>query len=116
MAYAFDPKGEAMDQKQVLAVKNPEGECLGIVKDMLVNYSGTVAFIIISVGEKGEKDVGVPLGIFSYDSEKEVLILKMSKGRIGAAPEFNVKGVYEFFGVAPPWPWMDDTPQDGEGM
>ena len=114
MAYAFDPKGEAMDQKQVLAVKNPEGEYLGTAKDILVNYSGTVTLIVISVGEKGEKDVAVPAGILSYDMEKEVLILKMSKEQIGAAPEFNIKGVYEFFGVAPPW--TDETPQDSGGM
>ncbi len=114
MAYALDPKAEAGNQKQVLAVKNPEGEYLGTAKDVLVNYSGTVALIIISVGEKGEKDVVVPADILLYDTEKEVLILRMSKEQIGAAPELNIKGVYGFFGVAPPW--TDETSEDSGGM
>jgi len=109
MAYAFDPETKVQNQNQVLTVKNPEGEYLGTVKDMLLNYSRTVAFIIISVGEKGEKDVVVPLGMFFYDEEKNILILQISKERIAAAPEFNVKGVYKFFGVAPPW--TEETPQ-----
>ncbi len=112
MAYAIDPRGEPGNQKPGTAVKNPEGEYLGTAKDM--NYSGTVAFIIISVGENGEKDVAVPLGVFSYDQEKKVLILKMSKEQISAAPEFNVKGVYEFFGMA--LPWTDETPYDSGGI
>lgn len=103
MGYAFDPKAQVGNQKQGLAVKNPEGEYLGTVKDLLLSYSGTVAFFIISVGDNGEKDIVVPVGSFSYDMEQEVLMLKISKEQIGAAPEFNVKGVYEFFGVAPPW-------------
>ncbi len=113
MAYAIDPNNKAWNQKEALSVKNPEGEYLGTAKDILVSPSGTVAFIIISIGEKGEKDVAVPLGIFLYDRQNKVLILKMSKEQIAAAPEFNVKGVYEFFGVAPPW--TDTAPQDRGG-
>ncbi len=114
MAYAFDPKAEGWDQEQVLAVKNPEGEYLGSVKDLLLSFSGTIAFFIISAGENGEKDVVVPVGIFSYDMEKEVLILNISRERLRAAPEFNVKGIYEFFGVVPPW--TEETPQDSGKM
>ncbi len=113
MAYAIDPKDEAGNQKQVLAVKNPEGESLGTIKDIFVNYLGTAAFAIISVGEKGEREIAVPLGAFLYDRENEVFILNISKENIAAGPEFSIKGVYEFFGVAPPW--TDETPQDGEG-
>ncbi len=114
MAYAIDFESEAGNQGSGLAVKNPEGESLGTVKDILVNFSGTVALVIISVGEKGDKEVAVPLGMFLYDEENEVLILKMLKEEIGSAPEFNVKRIYEFFGVPPPW--MYETPQDDEGM
>ncbi len=78
-----------------------------------MSASGTAAFIIISVGEKGERYIAVPLTAFSYDNENEVLILEVGKEQISAAPEFNVRGIYEFFGVAPPW--TDESPQDGEG-
>ncbi len=113
IAYAIDNNATAGDQAQAPAVKNPEGEYLGTVRDVFVNYSGTVAFIIISVGENGEKEIAVPLVIFSYDKENEVLILKMSKEQINGAPEFNVRKVYEFFGVA--LPLTDEAPQDGGG-
>ncbi len=111
--YAIDPKNEVWSQRNALPVKNPGGEYLGTAKDVLLSPSGTVAFIIISVGDKGEKDVVVPLTAFSYDWENKVLILKMSKERIDAAPEFSVKGLYEFFGLAPPW--IDKAPQGREG-
>ncbi len=93
MAYAIDPNSEAWNQKDRLPVKNPEGEYLGTAKDVLLSPSGTMAFIIISVGEKGEKDVVVPLAAFSYDRENKVLILKMSKERIGATRESNVNRI-----------------------
>ncbi len=109
--YAIDPKNEVWSQRNALPVKNPGGEYLGTAKDVLLSPSGTMAFIIISVGEKGEKDVVVPLAAFSYDRENKVLILKMSKEQIGATPEFNVNGIYQFFGVAPPW--TDKAPKDG---
>ncbi len=110
---SIDPNRGAGDRKQVLTVKNPQGEYLGTAKDILLSPSGTVAFIIISVGERGNKDIAVPLAAFSYDDENDVLILEMGKEQIGAAPELNVKGIYEFFGGAPPW--TDESPQGGEG-
>ncbi len=111
IAYAIDENARARDHAQAPAVRNPEGEYLGVAKDVVANYSGTIAFIIISVGENGEKEIAVPLVIFSYDKENEVLILKMSKDQIDAAPEFNMRKVYEFFGVA--LPFVDKMPEDG---
>jgi len=55
MAYAIDPKNKAWNQKEALSVKNPEGEYLGTAKDILVSPSGTIALMIISIGEKGRR-------------------------------------------------------------
>jgi len=114
MAYAIDLNGKTGNQTPAIAVKNTEGEDLGTVKDFLMSLSGNVSLVIISVGEKGEKEIAVPVTVLLYDAENRVIILQMGKEEIAAAPEFNLKGIYGFFGVAPSWAEEQPVESDAE--
>jgi len=113
-AAAFD-KAETENQQEAIVVKNMAGEYVGTVTNLLVDSSGDVGFIVLSIGEdkdQGKTEVAVPLGIFSYDTEHKSLIVNISKKELAAAPRFDVSDltdpafaekVYRFFGLMPAW-------------
>ncbi len=102
------------DQAEGLAVKNWKGEYIGSVKHVLTDSSsGSIVFVILSLGPEGTKEIAVPVRSFSsYDYENGFLVLNVSKEILAAAPEFQVSDlkdpafterVYQFFGLAPSW-------------
>src|SRR5512139_1141232 len=81
----------AGNQEEGLTVKNWKGEYLGSVTHVLTDSSsGNIVFVILSLGEEGEKEIVVPVHSFSsYDFEGGFLILNVSKGILADAPEFH---------------------------
>ena len=113
VAYILPIGAEALDAQEALTVWNSEGEYVGTVTNALVNSSGDIGFVIISMGEKGEgmKEIAVPAESFSTNGEKG-LFLDVNKEKLAAAPEFKdsdlsnpnfAKTVYRFFGLMPSW-------------
>lgn len=121
IAYAADDRAKSGNQEEALVVKNWKGEYIGSIQHVLLDSStGSVAFIILSLG-KEKKEIVIPLRSFSsYDPKKGTLVLSVSKGILVAAPEFHISDlkdptfaerVYRFFGEAPPW---TDGAKEGE--
>ncbi len=117
-AYALVDSTETQNQQQALKAMNSEGEFVGTVTNALVDTSGNLAFIILSMdgmdGAVGNdrKEIAVPLGAFTFDRENKVIILNMGSEKLSLAPEFNISDlndptfphrVYRFFGLMPAW-------------
>lgn len=74
-------------------VKNPQGESLGDLKDiMLDTVNGKIAYGVLSFGGilgMGEKLFAVPWDALMLDSEHNQLILNVDKERLKDAPGFD---------------------------
>ncbi len=113
-AYAITDEPGAQKQQQVMVVKNPKGESLGTVTNALVDYSGNIVFVILSIREKEEeqeKEIAVPSVIFAYDGQSKALLLNVSKEQLASAPKFNdsdlsdpafTEKIYRFYGLILP--------------
>jgi sporulation protein YlmC with PRC-barrel domain len=74
-------------------VKNPQGESLGDLKDiMLDTVNGKIAYGVLSFGGvlgMGEKLFAVPWDALMVDGEHQQLILNVDKERLKNAPGFD---------------------------
>ncbi len=115
ISYAMPATAETDDQQAGIAVKNVNGRYVGTVSNALVDSSGKILFIIVSLGEEmgqGKKDVVIPADTFSYDSESKDLVVNLSQEQLALAPEFNISDlgdptfadrINQFYGQAPAW-------------
>jgi len=115
IAYALADSTETRNQRETMMVKNSEGEFVGMVTNVLVDPSGNLAFIILSIDGKtdqGKKEIAVPVGIFTYDRENRVVVMEVDREELSLAPEFSLSDlndisfaekVYRFFGLMPSW-------------
>jgi hypothetical protein len=115
LVYVAVDNAETENEQEAIAVKNSTGEYVGTVTNLLVDSSGNIAFIILSLGkdrEQGKKEIAVPLGMFSYDHENRIIVLNVDKRELAAAPSFAMSDltdpsfaekVYRFFGLMPGW-------------
>ncbi len=115
VAYVLAAGAETTDQQEAVIVQNSDGDYVGTVMDALIDSSGNIRFVIVSIGEKvgqEQKKIAVPITSFSTNGGRE-LILDVSKEKLAAAPEFkgsdlgdpNFAGnVYQYFGLVPSWP------------
>lgn len=75
------------------AIKNPQGDSLGDLKDIMINTStGKVAYAVLSYGGilgMGDKLFAVPRESLAVDGENKCLILNVSKERLKDAPGFD---------------------------
>lgn len=75
------------------AIKNPQGESLGDLKDIMIDTeSGKVAYAVLSFGGilgMGDKLFAVPWESLVVDGENKHLVLNVSKERLKAAPGFD---------------------------
>jgi hypothetical protein len=115
VAYSFN--GEL--KNETLGIQNSEGKNIGSLKDALVDSSGEVAYVVVSLskesGQEG-KDIAVPLNAFSYDHTRKMLVLNMTTEQLALAPEFHLSDLADpryaerlnrFYGEAPAWPRPD---------
>lgn len=75
------------------AVKNPQGESLGNLKEIMFNTAtGKVAYGVLSFGGilgMGDKLFAVPWEALNIDAANHDLILNVSKDRLKDAPGFD---------------------------
>ncbi len=98
------------------AVKNPQGEVLGIINDFVKEPDGRITFAIINFGKyedygEGGRMVAVPFGALSCAGQD--CTLDASYEKLVSSPVFISKDelterrlaeeVYRFFGVQPYW-------------
>ena len=97
-------------------VINHQGQYLGRMQDFVMDSNGRIVFAIISkpgvLGIRGES-VAVPFQTLSFGSEKNKLVLDMSREKFASAPRYDRKtdlensaqaaNIYRYFGVQPYW-------------
>lgn len=75
------------------AIKNPQGDSLGDLKDIMIDVtSGKVAYGVLSFGGimgMGDKLFAVPWDALSLDADKKCLTLNVDKDRLKDAPGFD---------------------------
>ena len=112
-AYALAYGAETTDPQEVIIVQNSEGQYIVTITDALVDSSGNIGFVILSIGgeENGKKEVAVPTVGFSTKGDGKV-VLDVGKEKLAAAPEFKssdlsdpnfAETVYRYFGLMPSW-------------
>jgi sporulation protein YlmC with PRC-barrel domain len=111
----MEKSGETSEISELLGkgVKNPKGEDLGTITDVVVGPEGRVAFAVLSywVSADMQMRVAVPFSALSCEGEK--CILNASRETFDSAPTFVLEGelaeqklaedIYRYFGVQPYW-------------
>ncbi len=105
----------AVDKIIGVHVKNPQGDVLGRITDLVVDSEGGVALVVLSHGgflRINEKATAIPFSALQYDPNAKDLILDISKEKLAAAPAFKMsdlssqrgaEDIYRYFGQAPSW-------------
>ncbi len=113
MAHEMMSKSGETSELLGATVKNPEGEDLGIITDVVTGPEGRVAFAVLSfwVSADMQKRVAVPFGALSC--EEQDCVLNASKDALDSAPTFVseddlaepklAEDIYRYFGVQPYW-------------
>lgn len=97
-------------------VKNHQGEYLGRMQDLVIQPDGRIVFAIISrpgyLGIRGQP-VAIPFETISFGTEKNELVLDMSREQFASVPNLTnladlenrdwAGNIYRQFGVQPPW-------------
>lgn len=87
---------------QGTAVKNPDGEHLGKIEDLVVDkHEGVIAYAVLSFGGMlgiGAKLFAVPWSALRYSTEDDSYLLDVDRDRLEAAPGFSMDD----------WPDMTD--------
>jgi len=96
-------------------VKNPQGEVVGKIADLVFDDEGRISLAILGYGGFlgiGQNLVAVPVTSLSYGEEPGRFVLNSTKENIQSAPLFSKKalddpgwanGVYRYFGQQPYW-------------
>ena len=113
MAHEMMSKSGETSELLGTAVKNPQGEDLGTIADIVTGPEGRVAFVVLSywVSDDTQKRVAVPFGALSC--EEQNCVLNASKDTLDSAPTFVLEDdlteprlaedIYRYFGVQPYW-------------
>ncbi len=113
-------------------VQNPEGQYLGVVRDLMIDpQGGGVAFAILSHGGVlgiPTKFVAAPFSAFTFNSGKGVYVLDMSREKLDLAPGFDrgqwpqhtdrawETDVYRYYGETPAWGESDEAMAAGQSQ
>ena len=107
--------GEACEVSKLIGatIKDPQGEDLGVITDVLAGPERRVAFAVVSywISDDTQKRVAVPIGALSC--EEQNCILNGSKDTLDSAPTFfpeddlvepKMAGdIYRYFAIPPYW-------------
>ncbi len=95
------------------SIRNPQGEDLGTITDVLTGPEGRVAFVVLTywISDDTQKRVAVPFGAVSC--EEQDCVLNASKDALDSAPTFVseddlaepklAEDIYRYFGLQPYW-------------
>jgi sporulation protein YlmC with PRC-barrel domain len=100
-------------------VKSSQGDEIGVVKDVVLDGNGCMAYTVLSTGGAGGTQVGgggkmvaVPWAVYSPSSDLNVLTVTVDRDRIYNAPVFDyarieeysrpdyITNVYSYYGVS----------------
>jgi len=99
-------------------VKSSQGDEIGVVKDVVLDGNGCMAYTVLSTGGGGKrvaggaKMVAVPWAVYSPSSDLNVLTVTVDRDRIYNAPVFDyarieeysrpdyITNVYSYYGVS----------------
>lgn len=96
-----------------VSIRDPEGEKLGTIREILVDSQGHVPFAIIAHGGYfgiGAKLVAVPFRVLSFDQKERRFVIHSTREKLESAPAFKgsdlgnrewAEEVYRFFGQHP---------------
>jgi hypothetical protein len=107
--------GEKAEVSKLLgtSIKNPQGEDLGTIADVVTGPEGHVAFAVINywISDDTQKRIAVPIGALSC--EEQNCVLHASKDTLDSAPTFIseddlagrklAEDIYRYFGLQPYW-------------
>jgi len=113
MAHEMMSKSGETSELLGTTVKNPQGEDLRIIADVVTGPEGRVAFAVLSywISDDTQKRVAVPFSALSC--EEQNCVLNVSKDTLDSAPTFVLEDdlteprlaedIYRYFGVQPYW-------------
>jgi len=104
-------------------VRNPQGEYLGTIGDVVFDSEGHVSLVALSQYPTwglgmAWRMLAIPFDALNYDADKGYFVLNTSRERLASAPDFQkenlsnqewVTGVYQYYGVQPYWTEMGST-------
>ena len=75
-----------------MTVRNPQGEKLGKIDDILIDPNGAVKYAILSYGGLlgiGHKSIAIPWRALKLDKEGSTLVVNVDKAGLEKAPSFD---------------------------
>ncbi len=96
------------DLTPMIEVKNPQGDELGRIDDLVIDSQGRIPFVILA--HKG-KAVMIPFGALSLDQVGGFFVLDASDEKLASAPPFEgdsisqsqAEQIYRYYGQHPYW-------------
>jgi len=98
-----------------IEVKNPQGDELGKIEDLVIDAQGRIPFVILS---HKEKPLMIPYSALALDQSGGFFVLDASDEKLASAPSFEkdsisnsrAEEIYRYYGQHPPWT-PDETEQ-----
>lgn len=111
----IEKSGEMSEVSELLGkgVKNPKGEGLGTITDLVAGPEGHIAFAVLSYWISSDTQMRVAVPFDALSCEGQNCVLNISKETLGFAPTFVLEGelaeqklaedIYRYFGLQPYW-------------
>ena len=111
----IEKSGETSEVSELLGkgVKNPKGEDLGTITDVVTGPEGRIAFAVLSYWVSSDTQMRVAVPFDALSCEGQNCVLNTSKETLGFAPTFVLEDelaeqklaedIYRYFGVQPYW-------------
>jgi sporulation protein YlmC with PRC-barrel domain len=113
MAYEMMSKSGETSELLGAKVKNPQGEDLGTITEIVTGPEGRAAFAVLTywISDDTQKRITVPFNALSC--EEQNCVLNASKDTLDSAPTFVseddlaerklAEDIYRYFGILPYW-------------
>ena len=110
-----EKSGKTSELSELLGkdVKNPEGEDLGIINDVVAGPEGRIAFAVLSYWVSPDTQMRVAVPFSTLSCGEQDCVLNVSKEALDSAPNFVLEDelvepklaedIYRYFGVQPYW-------------
>ena len=111
----MEKSGKASEVSELVGkgVKNPKGEDLGTIIDVVAGPEERVAFAVLSYWVSTDTQMRVAIPFSTLSCGEQNCVLKISKETLDSAPDFVLEDelvepklaedIYRYFGVQPYW-------------